>query len=810
LLARLDRATGVTLVRAPAGAGKTWLLADWARRTPGAVWVSLDVDDSLDRRFWSALLGAVGLSAHLPADSPLRALPVPRRPSADARFLATVASALDSLPEPIPLVLDDVHELTDPRPLAALLRHRPAGLRIVLAARREVEATTELGTAELRFTTREAHALLAAAGVRLDARQALVEHADGWAACLGLAANAVRDGAEPAAFVAHDRPMTEYLVDEVLRPLPADARELLRTISVCHRVAPGLAGALSGRSDADRLLDGLRRDTALVTMTRRAFHVWTPLREHLAADLRRQDPERAAELHARAADWCAANDEPHRALRHAGRAGDVRRTGRLLRRHALTLCLAGEHAAIDDAVDVLGETGVAENSTAALAAAVTSLARGDLAAADHRFAQAEAAGPGPESVALLRFARSCRARLVGDPAAPPPPLPVVGRLHRGTALLLTGRLDEADRRLREALSEARAGRQDYLAGQCHTMLACLAGTTGDLAGMTASARQALARGRPGTIADATAHVALAYGALLRGDLTTCVAELTVADPVLAGAPDVGHDVRLVAATLRGTAESGAGDWTGGLRRIRRARESAADGVPEPALALCALLEHRAAVRLGLRESGREVLCWAASRLPDTAELALMRARGHLATGRHDSAANAIAPVLAGATPALVPWSIQDTWLVSAEAALRAGDDPAVRRGLLRALAVARTTDVRYPLVFAAQELIDVLVCLADGSTREAAKVLAARRSLRATAVPVPLTECERDVLGLLPTLRSFDEIAADLTVSVNTVKTHVRAIYAKLSVGRRRDAVLAAEARGLLGSTEDDSGPARG
>ncbi|HEY1575269.1 MAG TPA: LuxR C-terminal-related transcriptional regulator [Pseudonocardiaceae bacterium] len=835
LLARLDHAAAarVTLVRAPAGSGKTLLLADWARRTPGVAWLSIDVDDNADRRFWSALLGAIGSTDRLPADSPIRALVVPRRPSADADFLATVAAALDTVADPVRLVLDDLHELTDPDPLrglAALLRHRPAGLRVVLAGRQDPPLAlaelagelTELGADELLFTPAEAGALLTAAGVRLgpDQSRTLVEHADGWAAYLGLAANTLRDTDDPArllaAFVAHDRPMTEYLVDEVLTPLPADARELLRTISVCHQVSPGLAGALSGRSDASSLLDALHRDTSLVTKDVRSFHMWTPVRDHLAADLRRQTPKRAAELHARAADWYAANDEPHRALRHASQAGDVQRTGRLLRRHALTLSLSGEHAVIDGAIDVLGDDRVATDCVAALAGAVTRLARGDLAAADHCLDRADAAWPAlasQEAVALRRFARSCRAQLVGEVDAPPPPLPVVDPLHRGAALLVTGRFGEAQHRLREALAAARAGGHDYLAGQCLTALAVLAGTTGDVQGMTAWAAEAVSRGRPGTLADATAHVALAYGALLRGDLAACVGDLDVADPVLADAPDVGHDVRLVAATLRGTAESGTGDWTAGLRRIQRAREAAGDVRTPAPLALCALLEHRAAVRLGLRESGRAVSCWAVSRLPGCAEQALMRARGQLAIGRHESAANAVEPVLAGAVPALLPWSVQDARLVAAEAALRSGDVDAARRGLVRALAMAEATDVRYPLVFASQEVIDFLVAqLAtfNGSTREAAKVLAARRSLRATAVPVPLTDCERDVLGLLPTLRSFDEIAADLTVSVNTVKTHVRAIYAKLSVGRRRDAVLAAEARGLLRSTEDGSDGSQG
>jgi LuxR family maltose regulon positive regulatory protein len=109
--------------------------------------------------------------------------------------------------------------------------------------------------------------------------------------------------------------------------------------------------------------------------------------------------------------------------------------------------------------------------------------------------------------------------------------------------------------------------------------------------------------------------------------------------------------------------------------------------------------------------------------------------------------------------------------------------------------------VPYPLVFAAPEVIELLtrqLGKLGASDRFASHVLSARRSLHTSPVTVSLTERERSVLRLLPTLRSFDEIAQDLTVSPNTVKTHVRAIYTKLGVRKRRDAVAVAVNRGLL------------
>ncbi|MGH2950224.1 MAG: response regulator transcription factor [Solirubrobacteraceae bacterium] len=136
-------------------------------------------------------------------------------------------------------------------------------------------------------------------------------------------------------------------------------------------------------------------------------------------------------------------------------------------------------------------------------------------------------------------------------------------------------------------------------------------------------------------------------------------------------------------------------------------------------------------------------------------------------------------------------------------ALAGGDDARARRSLRHALAVAQRLDVPYPLVFAAPEVTELLTnrlgTFGGAVERFAGHVLALRRALHVPPM-VPLTARERAVLRLLPTLRSFDEIAEDLTVSANTVKTHVRAIYTKLGVARRRDAVAVAVERGLLES----------
>ncbi len=834
-----------TLVCAPAGAGKTLLLADWVDPATAA-WVALDADDNDDRRFFAAVLGALASCAAVPADSPVHEVAVPRMPSTDSAFLAELVDTVAGLPDGVRLVLDDVHELTDAAPLrglAALLRHERSAARLVLASRhdpalplerlREAGALVELRGAELRFTDEEARALFGAADVDVAAvdLHALVQRTEGWAACLGLAAHALPGTDDPARLLAdlpERRPMTDYLIEEVLDQLSQDTRALLRTISVCEQVSGELAAALSGRADAGAVLTALAVDAALVSGTGaggRRFRLWAPVRAQLLADLSRQSPRRAAALHARAADWFAANGEPGAALAHASLAEDVDRVVALLHRYAIELALSGEFRALDRAIEVLGDELVAADTTLALVAALADLERGDVPAADRLLARAEATSTAArtgEAEILLRMVRSCRAQAAGDldslllavdSLADVPPRPMLGTLvtlHRGTALLVSGQRTTAGRRLRAALVDARAAGQHYLATRCLTALAGLAAGDGDFRRMKAWASEAdaelAAHGWQDTLGGAATRVMLGYGALLAADPAECARQVSLAEPMLATVPaSADHALRLVAATLRGTAEFGLGDWATGLRRIHEARVATA-GIRLPAaqLALCAVLEHRAAVLLGLRDAGREVLSWAQEWVPGSAEVAVLRARAQLALGRHELAVATVQPVLtADAVPVLLPWTVVDGWVVATEAALRVGDRARALRGLSRALALAGPMDALFPLVFAAPEVADLLAT-SGGADRLTGRVLAARAALATTPAPVPLTERERAVLCLLPTLHSFDEIAQDLTVSVNTVKTHVRAIYTKLGVGKRRDAVLAAVGRGLLDPADAD------
>jgi LuxR family maltose regulon positive regulatory protein len=846
LLDLLDRAHDslVTLIAAPAGAGKTVLLADWVRSRGGdeVAWVSLDSDDNDDGRFWSAVLEALCTSSSVPADNPLRLLAVPRDPYADQGFLADLVDALDDLPAPALLVLDDVHEVTNPKPvwgLKFLLRHQPANLRLIVSTRHEAhlplarlrlaDELLEIGADHLRFSTGETRALLAAAGIELgpDQVRGLVEQTEGWAAGVRLAALALSGtgGAEqlPADFAATDRAVSDYLVDEVLSRLPEDMRAFLRAISICEQVSIELAARLSGRGDAGALLETIAERTSLVHRTDgpdNHYRVHALLRSYLLADLVRQAPDRAAHLHRTAADWFADHDRPAPALRHAGESGDAARTTDLLHRSAVALVLDGRHELVRTVLDGLGARAVVENSLLALVSALLHLEQGEPADAERDLTHAIAAWPAEpdaELVSLRWLVRVRLAQFAGDIDeltratenldAEPPLFAAPAMLLRGTALLAVGDRPGARRLLATAFQTARDQGHGYVAVQSLCMLAWLAGAEGDFSLMVTLATTAddenTRRGWQRTAEAAQASLLLGYGAFLRADPAGCLHHVERAAR-LAGDGDSPAmlGLRLSVETLRGAAEFELGDRTAGAQRITAIRVAAGEArFTAEQYALCAVLEHRAALLLGRARTAADALRWAQAAIPDSAEVHLLRARAQLSLGRREAAGKIIQPVLDGSAPTILPWSVIEAWLLDCEIALSLGGDSRANRAIRHALSVAQRLDVPYPIVFAPAAVTALMTSqlgkLGRATESFVQQVFALRRALR-VAPSTPLTSRERAVLRLLPTLRSFDEIAEDLTISANTVKTHVRAIYAKLGVTRRRDAVAVAVERGLL------------
>lgn len=646
LLTRLDAAADgqLVLLSAPAGHGKTMLLADWAAQDPAHVaWVSLDEDDNDDRRFWAAVLSALGACHAVPDGSVVRELAIPARPSHDGAFLATVINALDDVPGSVRLVLDDVQELTAADPLhglAALVRHRPGGLRLVLAGRTDPPLSlarmrlagelSELRARDLRFSVPEADAMLADAGVRLRPDQVglLVEQTDGWPAGLRLAAMSLRDVADLdgflAAFAGNDRAVSEYLVGEILERLPVAVCDLLRAVSVSDLLPTELAATLAGRRDAADLLDELERQTSLVTSVgegRAWYRVHPLLRAHLRADLHRRHPERVAQLHGRAVDFYLGQRRPVPALGHAKEARDRERVTALLVGHAVSLVATGEHAAVRRALRWLGPSAGAAPGVA-LVAALLAVEDGDLGGAQGHLARAEGAwpsDPGPTVAAMRSLVRSRLTGLLGGPDASrrigaelgmlaahdyEPGFAAVAQLDLAAALLEHGDHQQARVLGEAAPASARERGQGYLVARGLGVLAAVAGAEGDhrrMSELVEDADAALPSAQwAGTAGAAYTAVMRAFAALLRAEPAACLEFVTPAVAFVDrpdGNPPVGFGPFVHA--VRGAALFDLGRQDAGLADLQRAHALAvrrpASAAPAAAVAF---LVHGAAAHAG--------------------------------------------------------------------------------------------------------------------------------------------------------------------------------------------------------------------
>ncbi len=357
-LALGPRRTRLTLVSAPAGFGKTTLLAAWLAGagagdadvgTRRVAWVSLDEADTGAGSFWSYVLtaleraapgaGAEGL-ALLEAGQPVE------------RVLAAVLNELSVLPDDVDLVLDDYHLAESPETqpgVAFLLEHLPPQVHLVISTRadpalplarlRARGELTEVRAADLRFTHEEATAYLAdATGLALAAHdvEALEARTEGWIASLQLAAISLRDRDDPSRFIAgfagDDRYVVDYLVEEVLDRQPEEVRDFLLGTAILDRLSGPLCDAVTEGSGSARVLESLERRNLFVVPLddrRRWYRYHHLFADVLRAHLRAAGPERVAELHRRASAWFQEAGEPVPAVRHALAAGDVERAADL-------------------------------------------------------------------------------------------------------------------------------------------------------------------------------------------------------------------------------------------------------------------------------------------------------------------------------------------------------------------------------------------------------------------------------------------------------------------------------------------------
>ena len=296
-------ARGRMLVCAPAGFGKTALLAEWARGDGHPVaWLGLDGGDSDPARFWRHAVAALDR-----ARPGLAGRVGPPPPGSLAGLVTALINELaaDPGPDEVLLVLDDYH-LVDSGPVhesvAFLLENLPPGLRVVVSSRadpplplarlRARGQLAELRAADLRFTPEEAAGLLgetAGPGLPAAAAETLTARTEGWAAGLQLAALSLRGHADPAGFLAafsgSHRFVLDYLADEVLDRQTSEVRAFLLETSVLERLSAELCDAVTGRAGSQAMLAGIERAGLFLVPLDEVRGWWRY--HHLFADLLR-------------------------------------------------------------------------------------------------------------------------------------------------------------------------------------------------------------------------------------------------------------------------------------------------------------------------------------------------------------------------------------------------------------------------------------------------------------------------------------------------------------------------------------------
>ena len=883
LLERLSRGaeSKLTLVSAPAGFGKTTLLAEWLEGAASdgisTVWLSLDPGDSQATTFWSYVIAALQTVAPGFGANSLSLLRQPQTPAIEA-ILATLVNELSETAHQIIFVLDDYHAI-DARDvdqgMAFLLDHLPRHVHVVIATRadpafplarlRGRAELAEIRAADLRFTPDEALAYLnEVMGLNLTASDvaALEERTEGWIAALQLAALSLQGRDDVAGFIAgfagDDRYIVDYLVEEVLHRQPEEVRSFLLDTSILDRLTGPLCDAVTGQSGGKAMLEALdRANLFLVPLDdRRQWYRY----HHLFADvlmtrLKDEQPDRVPDLHLRASDWYEHNGDRSEAIRHALAGEDFDRAASLIESAVPALRQGHQEVTAIRWLRALPDEVIGRRPVLSVAYAWALLSIGELEDVERRLGDGERwltaphgvpdeAGAGrPEMVVVDRREFSLLAALIA--------------VYRAVLAQIRGDVATTVRHAREALNLAPED-DDLLRGAAEALLGLATWASGDLetahriygAGMARVQRsgslsdalggaialadiritegrlrdairtyeQALQvsakHGEPVLRATADMYVGLSDLAREQGDLQAATRHLQASKDLgeHMGYPQNRYRLHVVAARIR----QAEGDLDGALDALHEAQrlympDFIPDVRPLPAQ------EARILVRQGRLA---EANAWARARgLSPQDDLTYLREFEHVTLARvllaqstlnrsDGSARDALAllgRLLRAAEDGQRTGNVIEILVLLALAHQVRGDMPAALAALGRALALGEPEG--YVRVFL-DEGPPMAALLQDAANRGIAPDYV-RRLLTAAVRPEdyagnqealmePLSDRELDVLRLLGTDLAGPEIARELVVSLSTVRSHTKAIYAKLGANNRRSAVTRAEELDLL------------
>jgi LuxR family maltose regulon positive regulatory protein len=858
LVAALDRAAEkqVTVISAPAGSGKTSLLRAWSGQ-PGQnrriAFMSIPPGQHDAQLFWLALLSAVRAAAGGDdAGQP------PVTPGFSGAMVDKVLSELSASSGPFVMIIDDLHELSSPearQQLTELLTSLPRDVHAIVATRRDpplrlhqlrlAGELAEIRAAQLRFTEDETRELLSAAGIALPGHLAALLHqrTEGWAAGLRLAVLSLAGHPDPGRFVAEfsgsDRTVAEYLMAEMLERQPPEVQRMLLRTSVLDQLNGPLADLLTRATGSERILLDLEDANAFIVSldpARTWFRYHRMFGELLRLELRRTQPGDVPELHRLAAHWFAEHARPVHAVRHLQAVGEWTEAARLLTDHAVSLTLDGQGGTVEALLRSFPAQAGNDYPGLALVHAIADLnqARLDQADAHLQVARTYAATtpPGRQHRLLTAIAAldlllarlrghfdgvfkqvdALNSLAAGQPSAGiafSGDLRALALMNLGVTEAWSLRLADSERHLLEGAALARDIGRPYLEVACLAHLG-FASTFRSFHLARQRCEEAIAlAARHGWEADPVIAPAMATQAnalIWTGEFDH--AEIWLDRAKHATQPNGEPGVRLLVCLTSAILQAARGHGHQALAELAAAGRVQALMAGEHALSTRVTAWTIATqARLGLADQAQEALGALDDRQSAIGEIRNAAAVIRLAGQDPAAARRELRPVLDGTAPVHSYLTRVEADLLDALACRDLGDERAAREAVSRALNLAEPD--RLILPFAMTGAWQLLEALPSQGTSHAALVVGVLDAVHGAVPARPvqpvlggaeLSASERRVLRYLPTNLTRPEIADQLSVSLNTVNTHIRRIFAKLGVTDRSGAVTRGRELRLLSS----------
>ena len=847
LLDGLDRSVAdpqqrTTLITGPAGAGKTTLLADWAAEradsaTPLA-WLTIDEADNSVEALCAALRQAVGtaVQSSLSATSSEIA-----EPDADRQDMSIgLSEALDASADGLCLVIDEAHLLREPAPLAMLarlLRWAPDTVHFLIAGRFEPPlglyrarlslSLTEINCAALAFSETEAVDLFRNQSVEVSRPEltSLMQWTEGWAAGLQLAAlTSSRSSSgfdESADFVGDGASLTDYIVGEFLAVLSGPVRQLLVMTSILETFSADLAVRLSRNNKAQQLLDQLVHNGFLLQRSQCrmvvSYRLHPLIRRQLRAEIKLLDEELRVSIERDAATWHLDTGRPVEALRCAIATNNGELVLDVIDRCGIEVLIStGGHL-----IEMLDQIPLPTQKTTAISLLTASahIGNGDVAAASALLKMIGTRASPEETATEKLLHETLRtqvalsgeavsrsevevelARLVGLVEHTGPDTTPDGQafvlLHAAVAEMVLGRLESAERKMVGALGRAQMSGSPAALMHCHGIKSVLCLLQGKLSASLSAAEKCL------TLAvrlRATRAVTPSIATLVRDYTKHLRVEPFPARPS-------GDCIDLTGSAFGFLSEAAirmavllADPGPGAVSRGRLTPNHPPDRDPLPANlhALLAAETQQLLLSGGNYSQAHQYASYVRTLLPGNAEGAVLAAMHRLSVGRRGSADAALAPAIDG-LPSAHP--VTEVWTHLIHAVLIESVDPKQTfHALMTALESAEAEQISRPFWLLRSPIRSLLIRHRGRFGASESYALHLRSLMDEESTPsVFLSPRELDVLRELASSRPASVIAADLSISVNTAKTHLRGIYRKLGVSNKWDALTVAQNSGLL------------